>query len=165
MLHPKDELQQETSAGRRKNKWTKDRLFEILYLEMQRLKGMKKCIKPTGLKGPSQEHNITQWELWEANRKKKVYKEITAKTSLVVQWLRIHLPMQWTRVWPLVQGDPTCHRATKPMCHSYWACALEPESCSHWSLLILEPVLHKKRSHHSEKPAHYNQRVIPTLHN
>ena len=61
---------------------------------MQRLKGMKRCVKPTGLTGPSQEHNIAQWELWEVNRKKKVYKEITAKTSLVVQWLRIHLPMQ-----------------------------------------------------------------------
>ena len=58
-------------AGRRKNKRTKDRLYEILYLEMQRLKGMKKCIKPTGLTGPSQEHNITQWELWEENKKKK----------------------------------------------------------------------------------------------
>ena len=38
---------------------------------------MKRCVKPTGLTGPSQEHNIAQWELWEVNRKKKVYKEIT----------------------------------------------------------------------------------------
>ena len=66
----------------------------MLYLEMQRLKGMKKCIKPTGLTGHSQELSITPWGLWEENRKKKVYKEITAKTSSVDQWLRIYLPMQ-----------------------------------------------------------------------
>ena len=29
-------------------------------------------------------------------------------------------------VWSLVQQDPTCRGATKPMCHNYWACALEP---------------------------------------
>ena len=34
-------------------------------------------------------------------------------TSLVVQWLRI-LPGPG-RVWE----DPTCRRATKPMCHNY----------------------------------------------
>ena len=42
-------------------------------------------------------------------------------TSLVVQWLRIHLPMQGTWVWSLFQKDPSCHRATKPECHNYWA--------------------------------------------
>ena len=40
-------------------------------------------------------------------------------TSLVAQWLRIHLPMQGTQVRALVQEDPTCHRATKPVCHNY----------------------------------------------
>ena len=29
-------------------------------------------------------------------------------TSLVVQWLKIHLPMQGTQVWSLAQEDPTC---------------------------------------------------------
>ena len=43
------------------------------------------------------------------------------RTSPVVQWLRIHLPMQGTRVWSLVWEDPTCHRATKPVHHNYWA--------------------------------------------
>ena len=54
-------------------------------------------------------------------------------TSLVAQWLRIHLPMQGTWVRVLVQEDPTCCRATKPMCHNYWACALEPTSHSYWA--------------------------------
>ena len=40
-------------------------------------------------------------------------------TSLVAQWLRIRLPMQGTRVQPLVREDPTCRGATKPMGHNY----------------------------------------------
>ena len=36
-------------------------------------------------------------------------------TSMVAQWLRIRLPMQGTRIQALVQEDPTCHGATKPM--------------------------------------------------
>ena len=39
-------------------------------------------------------------------------------TSRVVQWIRIHLPMQETGAI-LIQEDPTCLRATKPTCHSY----------------------------------------------
>ena len=46
-------------------------------------------------------------------------------TSLVVQWLRIRLPMQGTRVRSLVWEDPTCCGATKPVCHNYWACVLQ----------------------------------------
>ena len=49
-------------------------------------------------------------------------------TSLVVQWLRIHLPVQGTQVRALVREDPTCRRATKPVRHNYRACALEPAS-------------------------------------
>ena len=39
-------------------------------------------------------------------------------TSLVVQWLRIRLPMQGTRVQALVREDPTCRGATKPVRHN-----------------------------------------------
>ena len=40
--------------------------------------------------------------------------------SLVMQWLRIRLPMQGTRgVRALVREDPTCRGATKPMRHNY----------------------------------------------
>ena len=39
--------------------------------------------------------------------------------SLVAQWLRIHLPMQGTRVPALVREDPTCCKATKLVCHNY----------------------------------------------
>ena len=63
------------------------------------------------------------------------------RTSLVAQWLRIHLPMQGTRVQALVWEDPTCHGATKPTCHNYWACALEPVSHSYWARVpqLLKP--------------------------
>ena len=33
--------------------------------------------------------------------------------------------MQETWVQSLVWEDPTCHGATKPVCHNYGACALE----------------------------------------
>ena len=54
---------------------------------------------------------------------KEIGKKPTLKSimgaSLVAQWLRIHLPMQGTWVQALVREDPTCHRATKPLCHNY----------------------------------------------
>ena len=39
--------------------------------------------------------------------------------SLVVQWLRIHLPVQGTWVPSLVWEDPTCCEATQPVHHNY----------------------------------------------
>ena len=63
------------------------------------------------------------------------------------------LPMQGTWVWFLVQEDSTCLRATKPVYHSYWARALEPESRNCWARVLQllkaahqEPVLPNKRS-------------------
>ena len=44
--------------------------------------------------------------------------EKARRTLLVVQWLRIHLPMQETWVRPLVGEDPTFHGATKPVGHN-----------------------------------------------
>ena len=42
-------------------------------------------------------------------------------TFLVVQWLRICLPIQGTWVQSLLWEDSRCLRATKPMSHNYWA--------------------------------------------
>ena len=87
------------------------------------------------------------------------------RASLVGQWLRICLPMQGTQVWALVQEDPTCREATKPVCHNYWACALEPASHNYWARVPqlpkpawLEPALRNKRSHRNEKPSHCNEK-------
>ena len=95
------------------------------------------------------------------HKKKKIFKK--KRTSLVAQWLRIRLPTQGTRVRALVQEDPTCRGATKPMNHNYWACALQPMSQNYWAHVpqLLkpahqEPVLHNKRSHCNE-PAHCNE--------
>ena len=104
------------------------------------------------------------------------FKTQILRTSLVAQWIRIHLPMQGTQVRALVREDPTCRGATKLVRHNYWACALEPTSHNYWSpratttearapqLLKptrLEPVLRNKRSHRNEKPAHHNEEEPP----
>ena len=58
-----------------------------------------------------------------------VLKKALCGTSLVVQWLRIHLPMQGTRVWSLVREDSTWRGATKPVSTTSqpctWAHALQ----------------------------------------
>ena len=75
--------------------------------------------------------------------------------SLVVQWLRMPLPMQGTWVRALVQEDPTCCRAAKPVYYSYLACAQSPQAATAgppclqlWKPACLEPMIHK-RSHSS----------------
>ena len=72
--------------------------------------------------------------------------------------------MEGTWVWALVQEDPTCRGATKPVHHNYWACTLEPESHNYWARVPqllkpshLEPMLRNKGSHRNEKPAHRNK--------
>ena len=42
----------------------------------------------------------------------KFYEIPLLRTSLVVQWIRIHLPIQGTWVGSLVQEDPICLKAT-----------------------------------------------------
>ena len=49
----------------------------------------------------------------------RVYDKKKYRVSLVALWLRIRLPMQETRVRALVQEDPTCRGAAKPVCHNY----------------------------------------------
>ena len=46
-------------------------------------------------------------------------KKSFAGASLVVQWLRICLLMQGTRVRAPVWEDPTCRRAARPVSHNY----------------------------------------------
>ena len=103
-----------------------------------------------------------QWK--ERIRSVKMTKNQPTGASLVVQWLRVCLPLQGTRVWALVRKDPTCRRAARPVCHNCWACTLEPMSHNYWahvSQLLkpvrLEPVLCNGRSHCNETPAHHNE--------
>ena len=76
------------------------------------------------------------------------------ETSLVAQWMRIHLPVQGTRVPSLVPEDPTCCGATKSVHRNYGVLGLRlPKP------VPLEPVLHGKRSRCSERPEYHNQRA------
>ena len=49
----------------------------------------------------------------------KVIFKLYRRTSLVVLWLRIRLPMQGTWVRSLVQEDSTCRRAANPVSYNY----------------------------------------------
>ena len=50
-----------------------------------------------------------------------LFKIAVMGTSLVVQRIRIHLPMHGMWVWSLVQEDSTSHGATKPMHQNCWS--------------------------------------------
>ena len=70
----------------------------------------------------------------------------------MTQWLRLCLPMQEMQVPSLVQEDPICGGATKPMHHDYWAHML-------WLLKLARP---RACDPQQEKPL---QREAPTCHN
>ena len=78
-------------------------------------------------------------------RKKNVSKRRVVRVSLMVQWLRIRLPVQGTRVRALIREDPTCHRATKPA--------------------RLEPMLRNKKSHRQWEAHASQRRAAPARHN
>ena len=67
-----------------------------------------------------------------------------SRTSLVVQWLGIHQPLQGTRVRSLVWEDPTCLGATQPVHPKDSTCTLAPTLCS-------------MRSHNNKKHTHHNE--------
>ena len=83
--------------------------------------------------------------------KLSIFKEQSFRTSLVVQWLRIHLPIQQTQVQSLFREDSTCRGPTKPVDHNPGALALEPVFCN-------------KRNPHNEKLQHHNEEwsLLPT---
>ena len=66
-----------------------------------------------------------------------------------VQWIRIQLPMQGTRVRSLVWEDSTCHRGAKLVRHNYWAC------CSRARELQLLKLVPSRTSAPPEKPARW----------
>ena len=76
--------------------------------------------------------------------------------------IRIHPPMPGTRVRSLVQEDPTFSGATEPVCPTYWSLHTLGPMSHNWRApvqqllkpMCLDPVLHNKRSHCSEKPEH-----------
>ena len=120
-------------------------------------------------------NNVESWEKIFANKAtnrrliSKIYKRFMKldinKTGLP-WWLhgqRIHLPMQKTQVRSLVQEDPTCCRATKPVRHNYWAYALRAPELQLLRPKCLKPLLSNKRSLHNEKPEHRSQTLTLQL--
>ena len=73
------------------------------------------------------------------------------RPSLVVQWLRIHLPIQGygfdTWFWKI----PRASGATRPMQHSYWAWVLVAAETL-GPRPLLEPMPCNKRNHGNQKP-------------
>ena len=53
--------------------------------------------------------------------------------------------MQETQVAFVIREDPICWGVTKPVCHNYWACALEHRNCNYWAheLQLLKPMCPK----------------------
>ena len=92
---------------------------------------------------PEGKRSVTKWQItlvnviffcehiWKCTEMKSIKRSLRA--SLVAQWLRVSLPMKGTLVRALIQEDPTCRGATKPVRHNYWACALEPVCHNYWS--------------------------------
>ena len=91
----------------------------------------------------------------------KLHSQLYIGASLVVQWLRIHLPMQGIHIQPLVWEDSICYRVSKPRPLSRRSRACKPQLLK---LTHLQPVLHNKRSHHNDKPSHYNEKYPCLLH-
>ena len=74
-------------------------------------------------------------------------------TSLLAQWLSIHLPVQGTQAPSLVR-DSTWLGATRPAHHNYWSlCALGPMSCNYWACgpQLLKPM--HPRVHEPQVPS------------
>ena len=75
---------------------------------------------------------------------------------LVAQWPKICLPRQGTQDQSLVREHFTRHGAAKPVRPNYRAHMLQLLKPAH-----LEPGLHNKRSHRSEKAEHHNEEKPP----
>ena len=88
--------------------------------------------------------------------KVNIYQKRENRTSLVAQWLGICLPRQGTQGQSLVQEHFTRHGAAKPVRPNYRAHMLQLLKPAH-----LEPGLHNKRSHCSEKAEHRDEEKPP----
>ena len=95
----------------------------------------------------------------------QIYNYIKCKCTRFPWWLngkesacqcRRHRFDPWSR------EDPTCCRATKPMYHNYWVCALEVRNLNYWSHVpqTLKPKLLVACALQQEKPLQWE---TPTL--
>ena len=106
-LHYSQEL---TDSPRFKNPFMERKLVWPLWKTIQRFLKKLKIELPYVPAIPPLELHISR-----ENSNSKRY----MRNSLMIQWLRLYLPMQGTQVRSLVQEDSTCLTATKPKCHNY----------------------------------------------
>ena len=87
------------------------------------------------------QENPMDRDAWQApvQRMAKSWTISTSKTYKTRGFTSGSIQEMW--VQSLVQEDPLCHGATKPVSHSYWACALDPRSCNYRALTpwVLKP--------------------------
>ena len=125
---------------------------------------LKRCLKPrwwgalllSATQSPDDQGMTLKWDVYLSGLVSMTLPEDSESnsaiwTSLVVQWLRILLPMQRTQVRSLFQEDSTGHRTTKPVHHNYWAntqellkpghstaCALQQQKLPQWKARALK---------------------------
>ena len=125
---------------------------------------LKRCLKPrwwgalllSATQSPDDQGMTLKWDVYLSGLVSMTLPEDSESnsaiwTSLVVQCLRILLPMQRTQVRSLFQEDSTGHRTTKPVHHNYWAntqellkpghstaCALQQQKLPQWKARALK---------------------------
>ena len=146
-------------VGILKNAEILEKCWEVSYWKEKFIRWAQQKIWPDRRKSASFKIEIINLKNRERKRLKK-----KLRASLVAQWLRIHLPKQGTRVRALVQEGPTCRGETKPLCHNYWACTLEPVSQNYWAHMprACAPQQEKPPQWEAHTP---QRRVAPARHN
>ena len=72
---------------------------------------------------------------------------------------RRHMFYPWS---PWSGKDSTCHGTTKPICHNYWACGLEPRKHNYWVHVsqILKTVCSRAHALQQEKPLQWEAHAL-----
>ena len=108
---------EEAQAGR-----TRRPLWEASFQEGTTPSGptlLRNCMFIKELHVSSLHHSWSRSSELSKRRFQSVQEKVHVGTSLVVLWIRIHLPMQGTGVPSLIWEDSTCRGATKLGGHNY----------------------------------------------
>ena len=92
----------------------------------------------------------------------QVNKKIIKRLPWWLSGKKIFLPVQEDMGSVPSLEDSTCHGATKPVCHNYWACALEPGSHNYWAHIpeLLKPKCPRARAPQQEKSLQWGAHTL-----